>query len=154
MTHLKEGDKAPDFQAKNCLGELISLKDYKGKKLILYFYPKAMTPGCTAETVNLATHYDILKQKGFEVLGVSPDNRDKQKRFKDKYNIPFSLIPDEQKEIIKLYGVWGPKKLYGREYEGVYRTTFVINEEGIIEHIIKKVKTKAHAEQILSLYTN
>jgi len=152
MTHLKEGDKTPDFQAKNCLGELINLKDYKGKKLILYFYPKAMTPGCTAETVNLATHYDILKQKGFEVLGVSPDNRDKQKRFKDKYNIPFSLIPDEQKEIIKLYGVWGPKKLYGREYEGVHRTTFIINEEGIIEHIIKKVKTKIHAEQILSLY--
>ncbi len=151
MTHLKEGDKAPDFQDKNCLGELISLKDYKGKKLILYFYPKAMTPGCTAETVDLATHYELLKEKGFDVLGVSPDPKDRQKKFKEKYNVPFSLIPDEEKTIIKLYGVWGLKKLYGREYEGVYRTTFIINEEGFIEHIIKKVKTKAHTEQILSL---
>jgi len=152
MTHLKEGDKAPKFKAINCQGQTVGLENYKDKKLILFFYPKAMTPGCTTETVNLATHYDLLKEKGFDVLGVSPDNQEKQKRFKDKYNVPFSLIPDEQKEIIKLYGIWGPKKLYGREYEGVHRTTFIINEEGIIEHIIKKVKTKAHTEQILSLY--
>ncbi len=152
MTHLKEGDKAPKFEAKNCQGKEISIDDFKGSKLILYFYPKAMTPGCTAETINLATHYDDLKQKGFEVLGVSPDTIEKQKRFKEKYDVPFSLIPDEEKNLIQKYGVWGPKKLYGREYEGLHRTTFIINESGIIEHIIKKVKTKQHTEQILKLY--
>ncbi len=152
MTHLKEGDKAPFFEATNCLDKTIKLTDFAGNKLILYFYPKAMTPGCTAETVNLATHYDLLRSKGFDVLGVSPDDVKKQKRFKEKKNVPFSLIPDPQKEIIDKYGVWGPKKLYGREYDGLHRTTFIIDENGIIEHIIKKVKTKAHAEQILALY--
>jgi len=152
MTHLKEGDLAPYFEAQNCLGETIKLTDFKGKKLILYFFPKALTPGCTAETVDLATHYELLKNKGFDVLGVSPDDPKREKRFKEKYKIPFSLIPDEEKKVIKLYGVWGLKKMYGREYEGVYRTTFIINEEGIIEHIIKKVKTKEHTNQILALY--
>ncbi len=152
MTHLKPGDPAPEFEAQNCMGETIKLSDFKGQKLILYFYPKAMTPGCTAETVDLATHYDVLKNKGFDVLGVSPDDKKRQKRFKEKYEVPFSLIPDEEKKVIKLYGVWGPKKLYGREYEGVHRTTFIIDEKGIIEHIIKKVKTKEHTNQILALY--
>ena len=152
MTHLKPGDKAPYFEAKNCMGETVKLTDFAGKKLILYFYPKAMTPGCTTETVNLAEHYELLKEKGFDVIGVSPDDEKRQKRFKEKYNVPFSLIPDEEKKVINLYGVWGPKKLYGREYDGLHRTTFIIDENGVIEHIIKKVKTKAHAEQILSLY--
>ncbi len=152
MTHLKVGDPAPYFEAKNCMGETVKLTDFKGKKLILYFFPKALTPGCTAETVDLATHYDLLTAKGFDVLGVSPDDEKRERRFKEKYNIPFSLIPDEEKKIIKLYGVWGPKKMYGREYEGVHRTTFIIDENGIIEHIIKKVKTKEHTNQILALY--
>jgi peroxiredoxin Q/BCP len=152
MTHLKEGDKAPDFNAKNCLEQPVKLSDFIGKKLILYFYPKAMTPGCTIETVNLAEHYSMLKSKGFEVVGVSPDDINRQKRFKEKHQVPFSLIPDENKEIINAYGVWGPKKMYGRTYEGVHRTTFIVDEEGNIEHIIKKVKTKEHSQQILSLY--
>ncbi len=152
MTNLKPGDKAPYFEAKNCMGETVKLTDFAGKKLILYFYPKAMTPGCTAETVNLTEHYELLKEKGFDVIGVSPDDEKRQKRFKEKYNVPFSLIPDEEKKVINLYGVWGPKKLYGREYDGLHRTTFIIDENGVIEYIIKKVKTKAHAEQILSLY--
>ena len=152
MTHLNPGDKAPEFEALNCMGELVKLSDFKGRKLILYFYPKALTPGCTAETVDLATHYDLLKSKGFDVLGVSPDDKKRQKRFKEKYAVPFSLIPDEEKKIIKLYGVWGPKKLYGKEYEGVHRTTFIIDEKGFVEHIIKKVKTKEHTNQILALY--
>jgi len=153
MTHLIEGDKAPTFKTTNCTGKEVQLSDYKGKKLILFFYPKAMTPGCTAETVDLATHYKRLQQKGFDVLGVSPDPIDKQLRFKEKKQVPFSLIPDDKKEIIIKYGVWGPKKLYGREYDGLHRTSFIINEKGIIEHIIKKVKTKAATEQILNFYT-
>ncbi len=152
MTHLQVGEKAPDFNTQNCLGQDVNLADYKGKKLILFFYPKAMTPGCTAETVNLATNYKMLQDKGFDVLGVSPDSVAKQKRFKEKKEVPFSLIPDEEKTIIMKYGVWGPKKLYGREYDGLHRTTFIIDENGVIENIIKKVKTKAHAEQILALY--
>ncbi len=152
MTDLKPGDKALYFEATNCLGQTIKLTDFKGKKLILYFYPKAMTPGCTAETVDLATHYDLLKSKGFDVVGVSPDDEKRQKKFKEKHQVSFSLIPDNEKKIIKLYGVWGLKKLYGREYEGVFRTTFIIDENGVIEHVIKKVKTKEHTNQILSLY--
>ena len=152
MTHLKPGDKAPEFEAQNCMGQKLKRSDFKGQKLILYFFPKALTPGCTAETVDLATHYELLKSKGFEVLGVSPDDEKREKRFKEKYKVPFSLIPDDTKKIIKLYGVWGLKKLYGREYEGVFRTTFIIDEKGIIEHIIKKVKTKEHTNQILALY--
>jgi len=152
MTHLKPGDKAPYFETKNCMGETVKLTDFTGQKLILYFYPKAMTPGCTAETVNLAEHYKLLKEKGFDVIGISPDDEKRQKRFKEKYKVPFSLIPDEEKNIINLYGVWGPKKLYGRVYDGLHRTTFIIDENGVIEHVIKKVKTKAHTEQILSLY--
>ncbi len=152
MTHLKIGEKAPIFDTKNCLEKKIRLHDFKGKKLILFFYPKAMTPGCTAETLNLATHYDLLQSKGFEVLGISPDTPEKQKRFKEKHQVPFFLIPDFERKIIDSYGVWGHKKLYGREYDGLHRTTFIIDQTGKIEHIIKKVKTKAHAEQLLALY--
>ncbi len=154
MTNLKVGEKAPDFTGVNQDGKEVSLKDFRGKKLILYFYPKAMTAGCTKETVNLAENYELLKSKGFEVLGVSPDPMERQKKFHDKYNVPFDLIADEDKKIVKLYGVWGKKKMYGREYEGVHRTTFIIDENGNIENIIRKVKTGDHVAQILSLYEN
>ena len=147
--HLKEGDKAPDFQGIGQNEETISLSDYKGKKLILYFYPKDDTPGCTAEACNLRDNFSVLKKEGFELLGVSPDNPKKHKKFIDKYSLPFPLIADTEKEILNAYGVWGPKKFMGREYDGVHRTTFVIDEAGKIEKIIAKVNTKAHAEQIL-----
>ena len=149
MTHLKVGDKAPDFTAINQDGKEVKLSDFKGKKLILYFYPKASTPGCTTEAKNLRDHYAELKEKGYEVLGVSADSPKRQKNFKEKNNLPFDLIADEDKKVINAYGVWGPKKFMGREYEGIYRTTFVIDENGIIEKIINKVKTKEHVQQIL-----
>ncbi len=146
MTHLKEGDKAPEF-----LLEQFGLKksDFEGKKVILYFYPKDNTPGCTAESCNLRDNYEDLKSKGFEVIGVSPDSEASHDKFKTKHDLPFQLIPDTEKEILSAYGVWGEKKMYGRTYMGVFRTTFIINEEGIIEKIYKKVKTKEHSEQIL-----
>ena len=149
MTHLKVGDKAPDFTAINQDGKEVKLSDFKGKKLILYFYPKASTPGCTTEAKNLRDHYAELKEKGYEVLGVSADSPKRQKNFKEKNNLPFDLIADEDKKVINAYGVWGPKKFMGREYEGIHRTTFVIDENGIIEKIINKVKTKEHVQQIL-----
>ncbi len=149
MTHLKPGDKAPYFKGVDQNGNEISLDDFKGKKLILYFYPKDNTPGCTAEARNLTENYNLLLEKGFAVVGVSPDTVESHKKFAEKYNIPFPLIADPEKEIIKKYGVWGLKKNYGREYEGVFRTTFVIDEEGNIMEVFKKVKTKEHAKQIL-----
>lgn len=149
MTPLKEGDKAPDFSGVNEKGETVSLSDFKGQKLILYFYPKDNTPGCTAEACNLRDHHQVLKEKGYAILGVSPDSERKHQNFIGKYDLPFSLIADTDKEILQAYGVWGPKQMYGRTYDGVYRTTFVIDEEGTIEKVFKKVKTKAHAEQIL-----
>ena len=149
MMHLKEGDKAPDFQGIDQNEKTVSLSDYKGKKLILYFYPKDDTPGCTAEACNLRDNFSVLKKEGFELLGVSPDDPKKHKKFIDKYSLPFPLIADTEKEILNAYGVWGPKKFMGREYDGVHRTTFVIDEAGKIEKIIAKVNTKAHAEQIL-----
>ena len=149
MMHLKEGDKAPDFQGIDQDEKTISLSDYKGKKLILYFYPKDDTPGCTAEACNLRDNYSVLKKEGFELLGVSPDNPKKHQKFIDKYSLPFPLIADTEKEILNAYGVWGPKKFMGKEYDGVHRTTFIIDEAGKIEKIITKVNTKAHAEQIL-----
>jgi peroxiredoxin Q/BCP len=145
MKELKEGDKAPDFF--KYLKEL-SKDDLKGKKIILYFYPKDMTPGCTAEACNLRDNYDDLKAKGFEVIGVSPDDEKRHERFKEKNNLPFTLIPDPEKKILNEFGVWGEKKMYGKTYMGVLRTTFIINEEGVIEKIIKKVKTKDHTNQI------
>ncbi len=145
MINLKEGDKAPDF-LKNYSG--LNKNDLKGKKVILYFYPKDSTPGCTAESCNLRDNYTDLKAKGFEVIGVSPDPEKSHIRFKEKNELPFELIPDTEKEILNDYGVWGEKKNYGRVYMGVHRTTFIINEEGIIEKIIKKVKTKDHTNQI------
>ena len=152
MSSLKIGDKAPDFNALDQFGESISLSNFLGKKVILYFYPKDMTPGCTAESCNLGENYKLLQEKGFIVLGVSPDSSKSHQKFIGKYKLPFSLISDEDKSLIKRYGVWGPKKFMGREYDGVLRTTFVIDENGSIEKIFSKVKTKDHTNQILESY--
>ncbi|MTE25800.1 thioredoxin-dependent thiol peroxidase [Winogradskyella ouciana] len=150
MTHLKEGDKAPDFSAKDEKGNTVSLSDYKGKKLVVFFYPKASTPGCTAEACNLNENYDRFKSKGYEILGVSADSAKRQSNFKNKYGFQYPLLADEDKNVIEAFGVWGPKKFMGREYDGIHRTTFIIDENGIIEDVITKVKTKAHTSQILS----
>lgn len=154
MKHLKIGDKAPDFTAKNQDGETINLADFKGKKLVLFFYPKASTPGCTNEAKNLRDFYTEFKEKGFEILGVSADSEKRQKNFCTKNELPYSLLVDEDKKILNDYGVWGLKKFMGREYDGIHRMTFVIDEKGIIENIIEKVKTKYHAEQIFDFYKN
>ncbi len=149
MTHLNIGDQAPNFSGENEKGETISLSDYAGKKLILFFYPKDNTPGCTAEACNLRDNYSELQEKGFELLGVSPDSPKKHTNFIKKFEFPFSLLADTELETIKAYGIWGLKKFMGKEYEGVHRTTFVIDEEGKVLEIFKKVKTKTHAEQIM-----
>jgi thioredoxin-dependent peroxiredoxin len=149
MAYLNIGDKAPDFSVVNQDGETVSLADFKGSKLIVYFYPKADTPGCTTESCNLRDNFDNLLNRGFKILGVSPDNQAKQKKFAEKYNLPFPLLADVDLDIIKTYGAWGTKKMYGKEYEGLLRTTYVISEEGFIEKAITKVKTKDHAAQIL-----
>ena len=149
MAHLKEGDVAPHFIGKDQNGNVISLDKMKGKKVILYFYPKDNTPGCTAEACNLRDHHSGLTGKGFEVIGVSADNEKSHKNFKDKYDLPFNLIADTEKTILKAYGAWGKKSMYGKEYEGILRKTFVIDEKGIIVKIFDKVDTKNHTEQIL-----
>lgn len=152
MTQLKEGDKAPIFSGKDQNGNAIELGQFSGKKLILYFYPKDQTPGCTAESCNLRDHYEELQKLGFDVVGVSPDSEKSHQNFITKQNLPFNLIADTEKEILKAYGAWGLKKMYGREYEGVLRTTFVIDGDGVIEKIFTKVKTKEHVAQILAEY--
>jgi|TARA_B110000438_G_scaffold296044_1_gene340097 peroxiredoxin Q/BCP len=152
MTSLKVGDKAPVFNALNENEQTISLSDFTGKKVILYFYPKDMTPGCTAESCNLGANYQLLKDKGFEIIGVSPDPAKRHLKFIEKYDLPFSLIADEDRAVLEAYNVWGPKKFMGKEYDGVHRTTFVIDENGMIEKIFLKVKTKDHTNQILESY--
>jgi peroxiredoxin Q/BCP len=149
MTTLKVGDDAPQFEAKDQNGNTVRLSDYSGKKLVLFFYPKASTPGCTAEACNLSDNYQTFLAKGYDVLGVSADSAKRQTNFKNKYEFPFPLLADEDKAVIEAFGVWGPKKFMGKEYDGIHRTTFIIDENGGIEEIITKVKTKAHAEQIL-----
>lgn len=149
MHDLKVGDKAPEFTAEIETGEQVSLGDYRGKKLILYFYPKDNTPTCTVESCNLRDHYKSLVKEGYEVLGVSPDSKRRHQNFIKKFDLPFHLIADTELEVIQKYGVWGHKKFMGREYDGLHRTTYVIDEEGKIEDIIYKVKSKEHAEQIL-----
>ncbi|WP_019039338.1 thioredoxin-dependent thiol peroxidase [Psychroflexus tropicus] len=149
MTTLEAGDKAPKFEAKDQDGNTHTLEDYKGKKLVVFFYPKASTPGCTAEACNLRDNWKALQSQGYEILGVSADSPKRQQNFKAKYELPFPLLADEDKEVIKAFGVWGPKKFMGKEYEGIHRTTFIINEDSVLEEVITKVKTKAHAEQIL-----
>ncbi len=149
MTTLQVGDKAPNFSALDQDGNSHSLQDFSGKKLIVFFYPKASTPGCTAEACNLSDNYSELQKQGYEILGVSADSAKRQSNFKNKYEFPYPLLADEDKSVIEGFGVWGPKKFMGKEYDGIHRTTFVINEEGIISQVIKKVKTKDHAAQIL-----
>ncbi|MEH6536051.1 MAG: thioredoxin-dependent thiol peroxidase [Psychroserpens sp.] len=150
MTQLKAGDQAPNFSAKDEQGNTISLADYKGKKLVVFFYPKASTPGCTVEACNLNDNYERFQALGYEILGVSADNAKRQSNFKNKYGFKYPLLADEDKTVIEAFGVWGPKKFMGKEYDGIHRTTFVIDENGIIEDIITKVKTKEHTAQILS----
>ena len=149
MTTLKIGDASPNFEALDQQGNTIKLSDYKGKKLVLFFYPKASTPGCTMEACNLRDNYHTFLAKGYEVLGVSADSAKRQQNFIDKNELPFPLLADEDKSVIQAFGVWGPKKFMGREYDGIHRTTFVIDESGIIEEVISDVKTKVHAAQIL-----
>ncbi|WP_163323309.1 thioredoxin-dependent thiol peroxidase [Draconibacterium mangrovi] len=149
MANLKVGDKAPDFEGKNQNGEKIALKDFAGKKLILYFYPKDNTPGCTAESCNLNDNYDAWLEKGFDVVGVSPDSEKSHQKFIDKFGFKFNLIADTEKEILEAYGAWGLKKNYGKEYMGVLRKTFVIDEGGVIAEIFEKVNTKDHTNQII-----
>ena len=149
MTTLKIGDKAPNFEALDQQGNTIKLSDYKDKKLVLFFYPKASTPGCTAEACNLRDNYQSFLAKGYDVLGVSADSAKRQQNFINKNELPFPLLADEDKTVINAFGLWGPKKFMGREYDGIHRATFVIDEKGIIEDVISKVKTKLHTSQIL-----
>ena len=152
MTKLKIGDNAPYFCVLNENNDEISLSNFKGKKLILYFYPKDSTPGCTAESCNLRDNYSELLDLGYDVLGVSADNSASHKKFISKNELPFHLLSDTEKEVIKAYDVWGPKKFMGKEYDGIHRTTFVIDEKGVIERIFTKVNTKEHTAQILETY--
>lgn len=149
MTTLQAGDKAPDFSGTTEDGSTVSLSDFSGKKLVLFFYPKDDTPGCTAEACNLRDNYSELKAANYALLGVSPDGVAKHQKFKNKYELPFPLLADEDKSVLNAYGVWGLKKFMGREYDGVHRTTFVIDENGLLEKVITKVKTKDHTAQIL-----
>ncbi|MGE0636067.1 MAG: thioredoxin-dependent thiol peroxidase [Bacteroidia bacterium] len=148
-THLKAGYKAPLFKAKDQDGNEISLKNFTGKKLVLYFYPKDDTPGCTAEACNLRDNYNMLLKKGYAVIGVSANNEKDHKKFIKKFNLPFPLIADTEKEVCNAYGVWGKKKFMGREFMGIVRTTFIISEKGIIEEVIEKVDNENHTAQIL-----
>jgi peroxiredoxin Q/BCP len=152
MIQLKEGLKAPWFEGIDQNGKEVKLSDFTGKKVILYFYPKDNTPGCTAEACNLRDNNNSLLKKGFTVIGVSPDNEKSHKGFAGKYSLPFPLIADTSKKILNDYGVWGEKKMYGKSYFGVIRTTFIIDEKGIIEKIITKVETAGHTEQIFNMY--
>lgn len=147
---LEKGRKAPEFTGKDQEGREVSLADFRGKKVVLYFYPKDQTPGCTAQACNLRDNYQELQKQGYVVLGVSPDSEASHRRFIEKQDLPFTLIADEDKSIHEKYGVWKEKNMYGRKYMGTVRTTFVIDEEGTIEDIIKKVKTKDHTAQILN----
>lgn len=149
MTTLKKGDKAPDFTGTDQFGNTHTLADYKGKKLVVFFYPKADTPGCTAEACHLRDNYHRFEAQGYALLGVSADTQKKQAKFTEKYNLPFPLLADESHAVINAFGVWGPKKFMGRLFDGINRTTFVIDENGIIDEVIEKVKTKDHTAQLL-----
>ncbi|WP_139959795.1 thioredoxin-dependent thiol peroxidase [Flavicella sediminum] len=149
MEMLKVGDKAPNFEAIDQNEKTVKLSDFSGKKLVVFFYPKASTPGCTVEACNLRDNYQTFLAQNYEVIGVSADSVKRQANFATKQELPFSLLADEDKKVIEAFGVWGPKKFMGKEYDGIHRTTFVIDEQGIIEEVIAKVKTKAHTEQIL-----
>ncbi len=149
---LQKGDKAPAFSGVDQNGNTVSLESFVGKKVVLYFYPKDNTPGCTKEACNLRDNYKELLDKGFAVVGVSPDSEKSHQNFASKFELPFPLLPDPELKIIKAYGAWGEKNMYGKKYEGLLRSTFIINEKGIIEEVIKKVKTDDHTNQIFKLY--
>jgi peroxiredoxin Q/BCP len=149
MTTVQKGDKAPDFSGFDQDNKFHQLADYKGKKLVVFFYPKANTPGCTAEACDLRDNYSRFEAQNYALLGVSADSQSAQKKFKDKFSFQYPLIADEDKSVIQAFGVWGPKKFMGKEYDGIHRTTFVIDENGVIENVITDVKTKVHAAQIL-----
>lgn len=151
MATLQPGDKAPDFTAKDQNGKDVSLADYKGKNVILYFYPKDDTPGCTAESCDFRDNYQSLLKEGFDVIGVSVDDEKSHKKFETKYSLPFTLIADTDHSIVEAYGVWKEKNMYGKKYMGTARTTFVINGDGLIDHVIEKVDTKASSQQVLEL---
>src|SRR5689334_5369419 len=148
-THLKAGDPAPAFTGVDQDGKKWSLADFKGQKLVLFFYPEDDTPTCTIQACNLRDNYGLLKQNGLAVLGISPDTEKSHQKFREKFSLPFPLLADPQHKIIDKYGVWGQKKLYGREYMGLHRTTFLINEKGTIQHVFLKPRNKAHAEEIV-----
>jgi peroxiredoxin Q/BCP len=152
MKHLKVGDKAPVFTATDQNGKTINLGDFKGKKLVVYFYPKDNTPGCTTQACNLRDNYSDLLAKGIQVVGVSADSAGSHQKFIDKFTLPFPLIADEDRKVIEQFGVWGPKKFMGKEYDGIHRTTFLINEDQSIVGIIEKPNTKAHAEEIFKIF--
>ena len=152
MTPLTENTKAPAFTAKDQNGNTIKLADLKGQKLVLYFYPEDDTPTCTIQACNLRDNYALLKKNGFTILGVSPDEEKKHKKFEGKYDLPFTLISDPTHAIIDKYGVWGEKQMYGRQYMGLHRTTFLIDEKGMIRKIFLKPKSKQHAEEILKAW--
>ena len=149
MKTLQKGDSVPDFSVSDDKGNTQQLSDYKGQKLVVFFYPKANTPGCTAEACDLRDHFKELQEAGYALLGVSADSEKKQRNFSEKYDFPFPLLADEDKQVINAFGVWGPKKFMGREYDGIHRMTFIIDENGVVERVIEKVKTKVHAAQIL-----
>ncbi len=151
MSEIKLNDKLPVFSGVNQNGKMIYSQNFFGKRLVIFFYPKASTPGCTAEACDLSDNYQLLKKEGYEILGISADSMEKQKKFHNKYSFPYDLIADENKEICKIFGVWKNKKFMRREFMGIVRTTFIFNEEGICVEIIEKVKTKEHAKQILAL---
>jgi len=154
MTPLTIGQKAPAFTGKDQNGKAISLKDYLGKKVVIYFYPQDDTPTCTVQACNLRDNYALLKKEGFTIIGISPDAEAKHKKFETKYNLPFTLIADDKLKIIEKYNVWGEKKLYGRDYMGLHRTTFLLDEKGIIKHLFLKPKSKQHAEEIIEAWRN
>ncbi|WP_342648122.1 thioredoxin-dependent thiol peroxidase [Mucilaginibacter sp. CSA2-8R] len=151
MAILKEGDQAPEFTAKDQNGKSVSLTEYRGKTVVLYFYPKDDTPGCTAEACDFRDNYEYLQSQGYEVIGVSTDDEKSHKKFESKYSLPFTLIADHDQQIVNSYGVWVEKNMYGKKYMGTQRTTFIIDANGVISHIISKVDTKNSSQQVLEL---
>jgi peroxiredoxin Q/BCP len=147
---LEAGQKAPSFKGKNQSGESVSLKDYRGKKLAIFFYPEDDTPTCTEQACNLRDNYALLKKEGIEVVGISPDDVKSHEQFIGKFELPYTLVADPQKKIIEAYGVWGEKNMYGRKYMGLIRTTFLVDEKGVIKHIFKKPRVRQHAEEIIA----
>ena len=150
MNTLKIGDYLPEFECLNDKGDSIKSSDYKGKKLIVFFYPRANTPGCTAEACNLSENFDNLNKEGYSILGVSCDKVETQSKFSNKFSLKYPLLADTDKNLVKLFGVWGPKKFMGREYEGIHRMTFIFDENSVVSRVIEKVNTKNHSDQILN----